>query len=72
MQVKELGILGTDCECLAQDAERLFAVYWNLSSSSSSSVPSQWGPEYTALYSADSPAHLLVNGTKSDVFWSVR
>ena len=32
-QVKELGVLATDCECMAQDIAKIWQVYWELGGS---------------------------------------
>ena len=29
-QVKEMGVLATDCECLAKDMAKIWDVYWAL------------------------------------------
>ena len=69
-QVKELGLLGTNCECLAQDAQRLFDVYWYLSTPGTT-IPSKWPPQFGALFSMDSPAKLDIGANQGTAFWSV-
>ena len=66
LQVKELGLLGVDCECLAQDLQRLFDIYWYLSTPGNS-LPEEgaWPDQYTALYNMSSPALLTINKTLS-------
>ena len=44
LQVKELGVLVTDCPCLAADMAKIFEVYWALAGEDKS-VPDMW-PEY--------------------------
>ncbi len=71
VQVKELGLLGMDCECLAQDSQRLFDIYWYLSSPGAV-IPSSWPSDYTALYNIEEPASISVNGSAPvDIYWAV-
>ena len=65
-----MGVLGMDCECLAQDVEKLFAVYWNLTSPTSH-VPNPWPPAYDAMFNLSQPAQLSLNGTPALAYWSV-
>ena len=62
LQVKELGLLGMDCECLAQDFQKLFDVYWYLATPGNT-LPSKgkWPDQFTALYNMDKPVTLTVN-----------
>ena len=69
-QVKELGVLGMDCECLAQDADQLFAVYWNLSTPDAH-IPHPWPPSYDAMFNLSHPADIKINGTPALAYWSV-
>ena len=41
LQVKELGILVTDCPCLASDMAKIFEVYWTLGGQGKT-VPERW------------------------------
>ena len=68
--MKELGVLGLDCECLTQDAEQLFAVYWDLATPSPH-IPQPWPPRYDAMFNLSHPALLRLNDTPAYVFWSV-
>ena len=71
--MKELGLLGMDCECLALDLQRLFNVYWDLSIPGSSLPPKdKWPIQYSALYNMAKPAHTLVNYTMpTEIFFAV-
>ncbi|CAI8048199.1 5'-3' exonuclease PLD3 [Geodia barretti] len=69
-QVKELGVIGTDCQCLAQDAEKLFEIYWYLATPTSH-IPRPWPPQYDAMFNLSHPALLSLNDTPASVFWSV-
>ena len=62
-----------DCECLAQDFQRLFNVYWYLSTPGNSLPPKgMWPDEYTALYDMSNPAILSINKTlSSSIFLAV-
>lgn len=72
-QVKELGLLGFDCECLAEDLQRLFDIYWYLSTPTSSLPPdNKWPIQYSALYNMEDPAYTSVNYTQhSNIFFAV-
>lgn len=69
-QVKEIGLLGMDCECLAQDAQRLFDVYWYLSSPGAT-IPDPWPSEFAAMFSMDAPAKINIGANPGTAFWSV-
>jgi phospholipase D3/4 len=69
-QVKELGVMGTDCQCLAQDAEKLFEIYWYLATPTSH-IPCPWPPQYNAMFNLPHPAFISLNNTPASVFWSV-
>ena len=70
VQVKEMGVLGMNCDCLAQDAEKLFAVYWNLTSPSAH-IPNPWPAEYDAMFNLSHPALISLNDTAALSYWSV-
>ena len=70
VQVKELGVLAMDCECLARDAEQLFAVYWNLTSPTAR-IPKPWPSQYNAMFNLSHPALISLNSTPALAYWSV-
>jgi hypothetical protein len=70
-QVKELGLLGMNCECLAQDAQKLFDVYWYLSSPGSPVVPNPWPSQFAPLFNMESPAKINFGPNPGSAFWSV-
>jgi len=55
-QVKEVGVLVTDCPCLAEDMEKIWSVYWALGGATS--LPSTWPTELSTLYNANNPLSL--------------
>lgn len=69
-QVKELGLLGMDCPSLAEDAQKLFDVYWYLSTPGAH-IPDPWPPQYTADTSLTHPAAISINGTSALAYWAV-
>ena len=69
LQVKEMGVLGMDCECLARDAYKLFEVYWYLAETHA--VPVHWNETFSADYNMNKPAHVKINGTAATAFWAV-
>ena len=68
-QVKELGLLAMDCECLAQDAQNLFNVYWYLSAQAS--IPSTWPSQFHTVINLTHPASISINGTPALAYWAV-
>ena len=56
IQVKEVGVLVTDCPCLAADMEKIWEVYWALGGATS--LPSSWPAELATSYNADTPLTL--------------
>ena len=69
-QVKELGVLGVDCECLAMDAQKLFDVYWYLSLPGAS-IPHRWPVQFSAMFNATNPLQLTIEKTPSQIYWAV-
>uniref|UniRef100_A0A671Y6L8 Phospholipase D family, member 7 n=1 Tax=Sparus aurata TaxID=8175 RepID=A0A671Y6L8_SPAAU len=69
-QVKEVGLSVEDCSCLAQDAFRIFGVYWSLSGANNGSLPSYWPNRLSALSSSQNPLHLKFNGVPAQVYLS--
>ncbi|XP_061690032.1 5'-3' exonuclease PLD3 isoform X1 [Syngnathoides biaculeatus] len=65
-QVKEMGVAVEDCSCLAQDATRIFDMYWSLSGS----LPPYWPARFTALSSSQDPLHVNFNGVAAKVYFS--
>ena len=64
--MKELGLLGVDCEVLAQDFQRLFDIYWYLSTPGTSLPPGGvWPDQYTAQYNMSNPAAISINNSLS-------
>jgi phospholipase D3/4 len=57
-QVKELGVLVTNCSCLAKDLTKIFSVYWELGLNSSV-IPPKWPDKFTTAVNIDKP--MLVN-----------
>lgn len=69
-KVKEVGVSLEDCSCLAQDARRIFAVYWSLGGANAS-LPPFWPARLSALSSAHNPLRLRLNGVPARVYLSV-
>lgn len=68
-QVKELGALILDCDCLAKDLEKVFEVYWTLGQPNAT-VPSHWPADLSTSINADTPAQLDINGTQTQAYIS--
>lgn len=69
-QVKELGAVVYDCECLADDLGKIFEAYWFLGESKT--IPAPWPSQYATAFNKDAPMQLPINGTDSKVYLSVR
>lgn len=69
-QVKEVGVAIEDCSCLAQDASRIFGVYWSIGSQKNGSLPPYWPDRFTALTSSEYPVSLKLNGVAARVYLS--
>jgi len=52
-QVKEVGALVTDCPCLAEDIDKIWAVYWALGGAAA--LPPSWPPQLATAFNADTP-----------------
>ncbi|XP_061581851.1 5'-3' exonuclease PLD3 isoform X2 [Cololabis saira] len=68
-QVREVGLLVEDCSCLAQDASRIFGVYWGIGGVNGS-IPPYWPARLSALSSAEEPLQLKLNGVPAQVYLS--
>jgi phospholipase D3/4 len=55
-QVKEVGVLVTDCPCLAGDMAKIWEVYWALGGATT--LPSSWPARLATRYNADTPLAL--------------
>ncbi|MCJ8734196.1 hypothetical protein PDJAM_G00232690 [Pangasius djambal] len=69
-QVKEVGVSVEDCSCLAQDASRIFGVYWELGAQKNSSLPPYWPGRFSALSSIKYPLTVKFNGVPARVYLS--
>lgn len=60
--MKELGLFGMNCECLAQDLQKLFDVYWYLSTPGNA-LPAEgkWPGQFAAQYNMTLPAVVTIN-----------
>ncbi|XP_008288481.1 phospholipase D3 isoform X2 [Stegastes partitus] len=69
-QVKEVGLSVQNCSCLAQDALRIFDVYWSIGGLNNGSLPPYWPARLSALSSAENPLRLKFNGVPARVYLS--
>ncbi|TKS72731.1 Phospholipase D3 [Collichthys lucidus] len=70
-QVKEVGLSVEDCSCLAQDAYRIFGVYWSIGDTNNNgSLPPYWPARLSALSSSQNPLRLKFNGVPAQVYLS--
>ena len=52
-QVKELGVLVTNCSCLAKDIAKIWQVYWDLGGQTE--VPPSWPASYSTQINSERP-----------------
>ena len=64
-----MGLLGMNCSCLGNDAQKIFEVYWEMADSKT--VPNEWPDNLQASFNISNPAQLKVNGTMAKVFLGV-
>ncbi|KAI4874729.1 hypothetical protein NFI96_028351 [Prochilodus magdalenae] len=69
-QVKEVGVSVEDCSCLAQDALRIFGVYWEIGGQKNGSLPPYWPGRFSALSSSKYPLAVKFNGVPARVYLS--
>nr|XP_014354374.1 PREDICTED: phospholipase D3-like isoform X2 [Latimeria chalumnae] len=68
-QVKELGVVISNCSCLAHDMKRIFQMYSYLGEKEAM-IPAKWPRQYSARSSMGHPLKLKLNGTDADVYVS--
>ncbi|XP_055842326.1 5'-3' exonuclease PLD3-like [Episyrphus balteatus] len=69
-QVKELGVLVTNCTCLAKDVSKIFEAYWYLGVDDSH-IPSRWPESYSTKFNIKSPVSVNFNdGLNFNTFFS--
>ncbi|XP_055547014.1 5'-3' exonuclease PLD3-like [Wyeomyia smithii] len=59
-QVKELGVLVTNCSCLASDVAKIFDVYWDMGTANSK-IPPQWPEKYSTKYNSNNSISVKAN-----------
>ncbi|XP_052010995.1 5'-3' exonuclease PLD3-like [Xyrauchen texanus] len=69
-QVKEVGVSVEDCSCLAQDASRIFDIYWETGTQKNGSLPPFWPGRFSALSSSKYPLAVKFNGVPARVYLS--
>ncbi|XP_026081116.1 phospholipase D3-like isoform X2 [Carassius auratus] len=69
-QVKEVGVSVEDCSCLAQDASRIFDMYWDIGAQKNGSLPPFWPGRFSALSSSKYPLAVKFNGVPARVYLS--
>ncbi|XP_028403825.1 phospholipase D3-like [Dendronephthya gigantea] len=68
-QVKELGLLTSNCSCLATDMSKIFDIYWFLAENNSH-IPDHWPTSLDTNYNKDHPMPLMINGNAGEVYLS--
>jgi phospholipase D3/4 len=65
-QVKELGLVVSDCPTVAKDLKKIFEMYWE--ASNDVKLPPYWPSRFDTHYNMDNPMQLTVNGVPTSLF----
>jgi len=66
--VKELGIVGRDCPCLAADLSKIFSVYWLIGGTTK--LPSSWPAELATNINSSFPAAILTDNIEHRAYFT--
>uniref|UniRef100_A0AC35TGA2 PLD phosphodiesterase domain-containing protein n=1 Tax=Rhabditophanes sp. KR3021 TaxID=114890 RepID=A0AC35TGA2_9BILA len=69
MQVKELGVVGYNCECMAADIDKIFQVYWHMGSPGAK-LPGKWAPSFDTVRNSQNPISVRLNHQNSAAYFS--
>lgn len=71
MQVKELGVLLTNCSCLVKDVSKIFNVYWDMGKDDAR-IPPAWPKTYATKFNITNPLTVNFNEEyKMNTYFSV-
>lgn len=59
-QVKEMGVLMTNCSCLVEDVAKIFNVYWDMGKDDAR-IPPQWPKNYATKFNQTNPITVHFN-----------
>ncbi|VDP69545.1 unnamed protein product [Echinostoma caproni] len=65
-EVKELGVLFSNCQEIVADLNKINQAYWLVSQG----IPKRWPDELTTIYNAQNPMRVKLNGVCSLVYFS--
>ncbi|XP_025019714.1 phospholipase D4 [Python bivittatus] len=68
-QMKEVGVMISNCSCLANDLLKTFKTYWDLGEPNAT-IPSPWPNNYSTNINRNSPLEMQVNGTLTKAYFS--
>ena len=68
-QVKEIGIILTECQPIAEDLSKIFEIYWVLGKSEAT-VPKSWPKALSTQYNRSHPMPISLNQIQYNVFLS--
>lgn len=60
LQVKELGVLITNCSCLVDDVKKIFNVYWDMGKENAV-IPPEWPQNYSTEINQLNPVPVNFN-----------
>lgn len=66
-QVKEIGIIVTNCSCMANDLAKIFDVYWEMGGIVNGSLPKHWPARDKTRINSTSPLEVYLNGTSKSL-----
>lgn len=71
-QVKEMGVLLTNCSCLVEDVNKIFNVYWDMGKDDAR-IPPAWPGGYSTKFNATNPIAVNFNDEyRLNTYFSVR
>jgi phospholipase D3/4 len=68
-QVKELGVVGYNCSCLADDLAKVFKIYWYLGEENAK-IPDKWPNTFNTEINEKQPMEILLNGINATAYFS--
>lgn len=69
-QVKELGIMVSDCSCMGRDLQKVFDVYWILGKPGAQ-IPNEWPDNLKTDINMDHPIILTNSNVNETMYISV-
>ncbi|KAK4326829.1 hypothetical protein Pmani_002661 [Petrolisthes manimaculis] len=68
-QVKEVGVVISNCSCLVKDISKIFEVYWQLGKEGAV-IPSSWPSDLQTPFNIDNQMNIVLSGTPVNTYLS--